>query len=183
MKNPGGVTSRSKLLSFVLRHDPDAAGLTLEPGGWVEIDALLAGLQAMGRPMTRDMLELVVTSNDKKRFSISEDGLRIRAAQGHSVPVDMEYAAVSPPEKLYHGTASRFQWQILEEGLKPMSRRFVHLSSDMKTARDVGKRHGKPVIFEVASGDMEREGIEFHRAENGVWLTRDVQPDFLRLLE
>jgi len=183
MKNSGSTTERSKLLSYVLRHKPDAAGLTLTNGGWVAIEDLLTGLEQMGRPMTREMLEHVVHTNDKKRFEISSDDILIRAVQGHSTEVKMEYRSVSPPEILYHGTASRFQQDILEEGLKPMSRQYVHLSADAKTAIDVGKRHGRPVVFQVSSGKMQENGIEFYRAENGVWLTETVSPEFLTLID
>lgn len=181
MENQKSNTAGSKLLSFVLRHDPAAAGITLAPGGWVDVETLLEGLSSMGHPMTRTALEHIVDTDEKKRFTFSDDRTRIRAAQGHSVTVEMEYIAAAPPEFLYHGTASKYQSTIEDEGLKPMSRQFVHLSMDTETARNVGKRHGKPIIFEVATGDMHAAGHEFYQADNGVWLAASVPPEFLRL--
>lgn len=175
--------SISKLMSLVLRHDPAKADLTLKPGGWVKVDELLNGLSKLGRTIDRKTLDAIVETNDKKRFTFSEDGNSIRAAQGHSARVDMEYAPSVPPAILYHGTSKRNQAKILDEGLKPMSRQYVHLSADTQTARTVGTRHGKPVIFEVATAEMHAKGIEFYQAENGVWLTASVTPEYLKLLD
>ena len=141
------IKQRSKLLSLILRHKPERAGLRLGEGGWVEIDDLLAGLFAMNKRMTRDQLLEVVETNDKKRFTISEDGKRIRAAQGHTVNVDLKLKPVTPPDVLYHGTATRFLGSIQKEGLKPMNRDHVHLSADLETAIKVGMRHGKIVML------------------------------------
>ena len=140
---------KSKLLSLILRHDPAKAGLTLDASGWVLIDDLLSGLDRIKRPISRELLEKVVKDNDKKRFTISDDGLRIRAAQGHSVSVSLGLEAVVPPDELYHGTATRFLDAILSSGLKPMSRQHVHLSADIVTATKVGQRHGKVAILNI----------------------------------
>lgn len=174
-------TRHSKFLSLVLRHKPQEIGLSLAPGGWVGVDDLLRAMTQAGRPLTRSQLEDVVRTNDKKRFSFSEDGQRIRAAQGHSVEVDMQLRPATPPEQLYHGTASRFLGTILEEGLKPMARQHVHLSLDYQTAHKVGSRHGKPVILIVKAGEMKQDGHSFFRADNGVWLAEAVAPEYLEL--
>lgn len=170
---------KSKLLSLILRHDPAKAGLTLDQGGWVIIDDLLAGLAHINRPISRETLDAIVAENDKKRFSISNDGTRIRAAQGHSVSIDMAFDPVTPPDVLYHGTASRFLNTIQAEGLKPMSRQYVHLSANIETARKVGQRHGKPVILGVNARAMHEAGHAFYKADNGVWLTDLIPPNWL----
>lgn len=172
-------TAHSKLLSLILRHDPGKAGLTLGPGGWVAIEHLLAGLTQLGKPMTRAELDQLVTRNDKKRFTISEDGTQIRAAQGHSVPIALDLKPVTPPDLLYHGTATRFLPAIQDAGLKPMSRRHVHLSPDTQTATKVGARHGTPVILRVPAARMAADGFDFFQADNGVWLTAQVPPTYL----
>jgi putative RNA 2'-phosphotransferase len=171
----------SKFLSFVLRHKPDAIGLVLDPQGWVGIDDLIAKADAAGTRFSRDDLRRVVETNDKKRFSISDDGLRIRAAQGHSVSVELGLAPREPPRVLYHGTATRFVASILSEGLKPQSRQHVHLSLDEATAQRVGQRHGKPAILLIDALGMHSEGMRFYVADNGVWLTDHVPPRFLKL--
>ncbi len=170
------MSRTARFLSLVLRHAPDRIGLTFGSGGWIATDALLAALRRHGRPTTRDELEAIVASDDKGRFSFSEDGRRIRAAQGHSADVDLGLQAVEPPEILYHGTASRSLDAIFETGLKPMSRRHVHLSVDVPTAVKVGTRHGRPVVLEVAAGALHRAGSRFLRADNGVWLVDAVPP-------
>ncbi|MGY3137821.1 putative RNA 2'-phosphotransferase [Bradyrhizobium sp. USDA 4501] len=175
---PVGPIQLSKFLSFVLRHKPGEIGLTLSSGGWANIDELIAKANAAGTKFGRADLLDVVADSDKKRFSISPDGLSIRAAQGHSVTVELGLAPQEPPSLLYHGTATRFVEAILSEGLKPQGRQQVHLSFDEATALRVGQRHGKPQIFKVDAGGMHGKGFKFYRADNGVWLTDHVPPEF-----
>ena len=169
----------SKFLSLVLRHKPDSIGLALDPQGWVGIDELIEKSNAAGTRFSRDDLRHVVETSDKKRFSVSVDGLRIRAAQGHSVAVELGLPPREPPLTLYHGTATRFVEAILSEGLKPQSRQQVHLSIDLATAQRVGQRHGKPFIFKVDALRMHQQGFNFYLADNGVWLVDQVPPEFL----
>jgi putative RNA 2'-phosphotransferase len=170
----------SKLLSFVLRHKPQAMGLTLDAEGWVAVDELLAAAACHGKSLTRQQLEEVVATNDKKRFSFSPDGHRIRANQGHSVEVDLGLVAIEPPELLYHGTVERFLDSIRAKGLLRGKRHHVHLSADRETASRVGQRRGRPVVLVVEAGQMHREGKAFFRSENGVWLTEAVPGEYLR---
>ncbi|MDH6226108.1 RNA 2'-phosphotransferase [Streptomyces sp. MJP52] len=171
----------SKYLSRHLRHQPDRIGITLDPGGWVEIDALLAAAAAHGFPIGRDELDHAVAANDKRRFAV--EGTRIRASQGHTVEVDLGLEPAAPPPFLYHGTVARNLDPIRAEGLRPMSRHDVHLSADRETATRVGARRGRPVVLTVDSGAMHRDGHVFHRSANGVWLTRAVPPEYLRFQE
>jgi putative RNA 2'-phosphotransferase len=168
----------SKFLSLVLRHEPGKIGLELDPQGWVSIEELLS--KAVGHlPLTAELLHQVVRASDKQRFAISEDGTRIRANQGHSVPVELGLAAQVPPEQLYHGTATRFLDSIRRQGLLRGKRHHVHLSADTETAVKVGVRHGQPVVLIVQAGDMHRAGHAFFRSDNGVWLVEHVPPSFL----
>jgi putative RNA 2'-phosphotransferase len=171
----------SKFLSYVLRHKPDAIGLMLDEQGWAGIDDLLAKADAAGTRFGHDDLLHIVETSDKKRFTVSADGARIRAAQGHSVLVELGLSPQEPPAVLYHGTATRFVESILLEGLKPKQRQQVHLSLDEGTAHRVGQRHGKPVIFKVDALRMCAAGFNFYLADNGVWLTDRVPPEFLTL--
>ena len=168
---------------MILRHEPSKAGLSLGIGGWVRIETLLQGLNDINRGISQELLIRVVTENDKKRFSISEDGLLIRAAQGHSVDVDLKLQPKTPPALLYHGTARRFLNQIMTEGLKPMTRQHVHLSSDIKTAKKVGQRHGKVVVLSVNTKLLHNNGQSFFQADNGVWLTNVISKEWLKLLD
>lgn len=171
----------SKFLSYVLRHKPGAIGLTLDDQGWASIDELIDKANQSGEvtSLDRDLIQTVVETNDKKRFVISNDGQRIRAAQGHSIDVDLQLKPVEPPEFLYHGTATRFLDSILKEGLKPQQRQYVHLSKDIETATKVGQRYGKPVVLTIKSLLMYEQGFKFHLAENGVWLTERIPIDFI----
>ena len=171
----------SKFLSFVLRHKPDSISISLDSQGWVLIDELIAKSDASGTRFTREDLLHVVETSDKKRFSLSSDARMIRAAQGHSVAVDLGITPKEPPEILYHGTATRFVASIRAEGLKPGSRQQVHLSADEATAQRVGQRHGKPAVFKIEALNMHRQGFKFFLAENGVWLIDHVPPNFLIL--
>ncbi|WET77530.1 RNA 2'-phosphotransferase [Amycolatopsis sp. QT-25] len=172
----------SKRLSRHLRHAPGDIGIALGPGGWVEVDTLLAALRRHGLHLTRAELDEVVEGNDKRRFAFDDDGLRIRASQGHSVAVDLALPAATPPDVLYHGTVARFLDAIRDEGLKPMNRHAVHLSATVETARTVGGRRGVPVVLLVDTRGMAAAGYEFQVSANGVWLTAAVPPEFLRRL-
>ena len=170
--------STSKFLSLVLRHKPGLIGLTLDSEGWAGIDALIH-LSQSRIPLTRDLIDRAVAENGKQRFAISEDGLRIRARQGHSIDVDLQLQSLPPPERLYHGTATRFVDAIRREGLRKRSRQHVHLSANADTATHVGSRHGKPVVLIVHAGDMAAAGHAFFLSENGVWLTDAVPAAFI----
>ncbi|KAB7768799.1 RNA 2'-phosphotransferase [Xanthomonas maliensis] len=173
-------TDTSKFLSYVLRHAPESIGLQLDRDGWADVVALCAGAQAAGKPLDAGLIRAVVTSSDKQRFALSADGLRIRAVQGHSTPtVALQHVAVTPPELLYHGTATRFLPAILREGLRPGQRHHVHLSADPQTALSVGARYGTPVLLQVQAGRMHAQGLPFFQADNGVWLVAAVPATFL----
>jgi putative RNA 2'-phosphotransferase len=173
------IVQLSKFLSLVLRHQPDVIGLTLDEQGWASVDELLAKTQAHGRPLSRPLLERIVAENDKKRFAFSEDGQRIRASQGHSIEVDLALQPTPPPDRLYHGTATRFVESIRTQGLLPGSRQHVHLSRDEATAVKVGQRHGKPAILIVRAAEMAAAGHRFFISDNGVWLTDRVPTEFI----
>ena len=173
------TNSKSRRLSYILRHAPEDVGITLGDGGWVLIDDLLSGMNGKGWSIDRAELEAVVKTDDKKRFTISEDGLRIRAAQGHSVKIKSDLKAIEPPKRLFHGTAKRFLDTVMREGLRPMSRQHVHLSLDVATAESVGQRHGSAIVLQVDAPKMVAAGYEFFRADNGVWLTQLVPKEFL----
>jgi len=170
----------SKFLSYVLRHRPEEIGLELDSEGWSDIDALIAAAAPHDRRLDRALIEEVVANNDKKRFAISSDGLRIRAVQGHSTAtVQISHQALAPPPVLYHGTASRFVAAILREGLRAGARHHVHLSQEYTTAVAVGTRHGVPVVLSVDAAAMDAAGLSFFLADNGVWLMDAVPPRYL----
>lgn len=172
----------SKFLSLVLRHKPEAAGISLDAHGWAQVGELLVGIQGAGRQMDMAVLEEIVATDEKQRYSFNQDKTKIRANQGHSLSVDLGFREQEPPEFLYHGTASRFVGAILAEGLKPMGRQYVHLSKDAETAVKVGERHGKPAVLLVHSRTMRQAGIPFYLSENGVWLTEKVLAEYLELI-
>ncbi|QDU75653.1 RNA 2'-phosphotransferase [Bremerella volcania] len=165
----------SKRMSYILRHQPDSVGLTLSPGGWVAVEDLLAALK-----ISREQLNEVVVTNDKQRFEYSEDASQIRARQGHSTLVDLQYEAATPPNLLFRGTATRFLHSIFEKGLIKGNRHHVHLSIDRETMIAVGSRHGKPVVLEVNAKQMVNDGSQFYVTGNHVWLTDHVPPQYLR---
>jgi len=170
---------QSKFLSLVLRHQPEAIGLTLSSDGWADINELITKSNRHGFAFSVESIADIVATSDKQRFKLSEDKKKIRANQGHSIHVDVGLAKKAPPEILFHGTATRFLESIKNQGLIPGSRQYVHLSIDKETAIKVGKRHGSPVVFEIKSGKMQEEGFEFFVSENNVWLTKHVPPDFI----
>lgn len=175
------LTSISRWISLILRHRPEAAGITLDEHGWADTDALIRGIQKTKDPgFSGELLDEIVRTDEKNRYSYNEDHTKIRANQGHSIPVDVELERADPPEILWHGTGEKYSDSIEKNGLIPKSRLYVHLSRDMETAEAVGKRHGNPVIYQVDSGRMAREGYAFFRSVNGVWLTEAVPAKYLR---
>ncbi|TWT68826.1 RNA 2'-phosphotransferase [Crateriforma conspicua] len=180
MKSNDKLVSTSKFLSLVLRHRPEVIGSKLDPEGWLCIDELIAQANAHGKAITLELLHEVVATNDKRRFALSEDGLRIRASQGHSVSgVELNLEETTPPEVLYHGTVAAFLDSIRATGLRKRSRHHVHLSPDEETATKVGSRRGKPIILRVAAETMHRDGHQFCLSANGVWLVDAVPPTYL----
>ena len=172
----------SVFISLVLRHKPEAAGITLDEHGWANVEELLRGINETGRKINMEILENIVATDNKQRYSFNEDKTLIRANQGHSIPVDVGLKEQNPPEILYHGTATRFLNSILNDGLKPMSRLYVHLSRDIETAWKVGKRHGDPVILKINSRDMYKDGYKFYLSENGVWLIEKVDAKYFEVM-
>lgn len=173
------LTTISKFMSLVLRHQPGHIGLSLDEAGWAGIDDLIARAGAAGRAITRHQLNEVVATSDKRRFALSEDGQRIRANQGHSIDVDLGLEPLAPPAFLFHGTAARFVDSILGTGLERRSRHHVHLTEDVVIGEAVGRRYGKPVILRIAAGEMAAQGHVFYRSANNVWLAETVPPQFI----
>ena len=168
----------SKYMSLILRHKPDAIGITLDEHGWANVDELIAGI-ARDNEFNMEILEEIVRTDEKQRYSFNEDKTLIRANQGHSIPVDVELEEKEPPEILYHGTGEKYVSSIDAQGLIPKSRLYVHLSKDEETAVKVGSRHGKPVIYIVKAKQMYEDGYKFYISANGVWLTKEVPVKYL----
>jgi putative RNA 2'-phosphotransferase len=175
MKDP--IVHKSKHLSLVLRHKPESVGLTLDSAGWVLVAALLPAMK-----WSMEDLERVVSDNNKKRFEFNEDKTQIRASQGHSVEVDLEYEEKEPPKTLYHGTSKDILEVLFRDGLKKMQRHHVHMSPDVATAFIVARRRPNPVVLEIWAHHMFLDGHKFYLSTNGVWLTEAVRPIFLHLM-
>ena len=165
-------------MSLILRHKPEAIGISLDEHGWANVDELIAGI-AKTQDFNMDILEEIVRDDEKQRYSFNEDKTLIRANQGHSISVDVELDVVEPPAELWHGTGEKYVASIDEQGLIPKSRLYVHLSKDKDTAVKVGKRHGDPVLYIVKAGEMYRDGYQFYLSKNGVWLTKQVPVKYL----
>lgn len=174
-------TKVSKVMSLVLRHQPESIGVRIDGEGWCNIEELIIGINKKGYKINRDDIERIVKEDNKQRYSFNEDKSKIRANQGHSIPVDLGLKEVKPPDVLYHGTAEHVLAKILASGIKKQSRQYVHLSKDEETALVVGKRHGKPVILKIDSKMMYEDGIMFFISENGIWLTDFVDKKYITL--
>ena len=168
-----------RFLSFILRHSPQTINIKLDKNGWTDVNELIKGINENGKKINFEMLNEIVETNDKKRYEFNENFTKIRACQGHSLDVDLELKSVMPPKFLYHGTAERFLPKIKSEGIKKISRQYVHLSETYETAYNVGKRHGKPFIIKVLAEKMYKDGIKFFISKNGVWLTDDIEVKYL----
>lgn len=173
------LVETSRFISLILRHKPETIGITLDEHGWANVDELIKGVNKT-HPLTMELLEEIVSTDDKKRYSFNEDRTLIRANQGHSIPVDVELKETVPPTVLYHGTGEKYVASIDSTGLIPKSRLYVHLSADYETAIKVGSRHGKAVVYTVDTASMIADGYVFYISENGVWLTKTVPVKYLK---
>ena len=169
----------SKLLSLVLRHQPETIGIALDPEGWVKVDDLLAALRAHKNSVTKQDIDEIIETNSKQRFAFDTGHTRIRANQGHSVDVDLKLKPVMPPQILYHGTGIQNVELIRTDGLQKMNRQHVHLSDNRATAANVATRKGKPIVLTINSGEMQEAGFAFYQSENGVWLTNEVPAGYI----
>ena len=176
------VVTTSKFLSLVLRHKPQVIGLDLDSNGWANVVDLIRKASQAKHTLSLELLQYVVQTNDKKRFSFNDDGTQIRANQGHSVDVDLGLTAIDPPPILFHGTAERFISSILATGLQKRQRHHVHLSENKDTAIQVGRRYGVPVLLAVDARQMAQDGVPFYQADNQVWLTDEVPSRYLTIV-
>lgn len=178
------LESISKFMSLVLRHHPEKIGISLDEHGWANVEEMIEGINQNSKHMVnKDIVELIVRTDSKQRYSFNDDKTLIRANQGHSVHVDVELEEKTPPDILWHGTGKRFVDSIDQNGLVPKSRLYVHLSPDVETAEKVGKRHGIPVVYKVYSGKMKEDGYVFYQSVNKVWLVKEVPAKYLEKVE
>lgn len=176
------LTNISRYISLILRHKPETIHITLDEHGWADVKQLIEGINQT-YPFNMEQLEEIVKTDQKQRYSFNKDKTKIRANQGHSVPVDVELEKVIPPDYLWHGTGQKYVSSIEKQGLLSKSRLYVHLSGDKQTALTVGKRHGKPVIYQIDSKKMAEDGYIFYRSVNGVWLTKQVPIGYLERIK
>lgn len=173
----------SKFISLILRHKPETIGIALDEHGWANVQELIDGVNRTGQHwLDMETLEDIVRTDEKQRYSFNEDRTLIRANQGHSIQVDVELEEKIPPDVLWHGTGEKYVESIDERGLIPKGRLYVHLSSDTETAKKVGSRHGRPVIYRIDCRRMVEEGYKFYISANGVWLTKAVPAKYLEKL-
>ncbi len=176
-------TKLSKFLSLVLRHKPEEIGIELDSNGWTDVKSLIEKMNSYGKHIDIETLEVILETNNKKRFSFNKNKSLIRANQGHSLEIDLGYKTKTPPNRLFHGIGAKYVDSICKTGIKKKNRHHIHLSKDLETALLVGQRHGKPVIFEILTEEMTNEGFKFYESENGVWLTDEVPVRFIRKVE
>jgi putative RNA 2'-phosphotransferase len=178
--NMGNDTAMSKFISLILRHKPETIGISLNEHGWADVNELISGIRTSGRSIDMETLERIVAENNKQRFNFNADRTKIRANQGHSIPVGIELPESNPPDVLYHGTASGFLDSIREKGILKQNRQYVHLSSDIQTALAVGKRHGKPIVLTIDAKKMKEDGYIFYFSVNKVWLCGDIPWKYIK---
>lgn len=177
------TTNISRYIALLLRHHPEKAGLCLDEHGWVEVEALIQGVRRRYPEFNRAVLDEIVARDSKQRYAYNQDKTCIRANQGHSIPVDVELKQALPPTILYHGTGEKYVESIQKVGLIPKSRLYVHLSTDIQTAIQVGKRHGQPVVYQIDTQQMVHDGFIFYISANHIWLTKAVPVQYLKFIE
>ena len=167
----------SKFISLILRHKPETIGINLDEHGYANVDELIKGVN-----IDFETLEKIVNEDEKGRYSFNEDKTKIRANQGHSINVDVELEAKTPPDILYHGTATKYEDSIDSEGLISKTRLYVHMTDDLEVAKKTGVRHGKLLVYQIDAKKMHDDGILFYKSVNDVWLTKSVENKYLKKL-
>lgn len=167
----------SKYISLILRHKPETIGITLDEHGYANVNDLLNGLN-----INFQILEEIVKTDNKNRYSFNDDKTKIRANQGHSINVDVELIEKKPPDILYHGTATKYVSDINKYGLLPKSRLYVHLTDSIEVAKATGVRHGELVIYEINAKKMYEKDIKFYLSVNNVWLTKRVENEYIKII-
>jgi putative RNA 2'-phosphotransferase len=170
----------SKFLAYLLRHHPDAIGLRVNAHGWAEVDELIGKARREGRSLNRSLIKKVIYESSKNRFDLSSDGQKIRANYGHSIAVNLDYHPVAPPDQLFRRTAIGNVESIRQQGIHAGSRQYVHLSEDKQNAREVGRRHGQPIILSVQDKRMYNNGYDFYPTPAAIWLTSHVPSDYIQ---
>lgn len=169
----------SVFISLILRHKPEAVNIKLDESGYAKVDELIKGINDTGRKIDFETLKKIVKEDKKGRYSFNHSLTLIRANQGHSVNVKVPLTEIHPPELLYHGTATKSVDSILKNGLNPMSRLHIHLSKDVETALQVGRRHGKPVLLKIDAETMWMDGHKFYLSENEVFLAYHIPSKYI----
>ena len=174
------IEKHSKLMSYILRHKPERFNIDLDKEGYASIDQLVTNTAGDEQALTKNLIEQIVATDSKGRYQISEDGMKVRAVQGHSTnAVDIGHERKTPPARLFHGTCEKVLPSVRKTGIQPMNRHYVHLSDRIQTALEVGKRHGDPVVLVIDCMAMAKAGYKFLLAPNGVWLVDEVKPEFI----
>lgn len=172
----------SVFISLILRHKPEVIGLTLDDEGYLEVNKLIEKINESGREIDLKILNEIVVTDNKKRYSFNEDKTKIRANQGHSIPVNLSLKKAVPKGPLYHGSSEKSKELIAQLGLIKGSRNYVHLSENLETAIQVGSRRGKPIVYQIDYNKMLEDNFELWISENNVWLSNDIPPKYLTLL-
>lgn len=172
------LKNKSKFLSLILRHKPEDHGITLDKEGWAPVDDLIQKCH-----FSLDELKKIVITDNKERYTFNSDFTKIRANQGHSIPVDLKLDTITPPPFLYHGTVAQSIEAIKKNGLAKMKRQYVHLSADEKTAAKVARRRGRPIIIQIKARTMMMDGYKFYVSKNGVYLTDCVPSKYFSSID
>ena len=166
----------SKYLSYLLRHHPDEVGCDMDEFGWVDVNTLISNTK-----FTLEYLKEIV--QEDTRYGFSDDGTKIRAFHGHSYREIVYEEDKNPPNELYHGTSLENYEKILNSGMiKCMNRAEVHLSSNEQKAKEVGSRHGKPIVLVIDCIAMKNDGFVFHKSEDDVYLTSNIDVKYIKKL-
>ena len=172
-------TKQSKYISLLLRHKPEAGNLTLDQHGWCDVRALIKAVKDQFKGFSLADLEDIVTTDEKQRYAFNDTKTKIRANQGHSINVDVEFKELIPTTNLYHGTATRYLDSIMRDGLTPQSRQWVHLTDKLDEAILTGSRHGTPVVLVIDVAKMIEDGYKFYISANNRYMIKHVPAKYI----
>ena len=174
----------SKTIAYALRHNPLEFNLVLDSDGFADVFILINSLKKDSRfkDVSLDDIKRVVINDSKGRYLLLDN--KIKAFSGHSVKENINQVEIIPPSILYHGTSPLSVFSIMNKGLLPMERQYVHLSSDIDTAYSVGlRKHDNPVILVIDTIKAREFGVKFYVTNNNSYLASSIPSLFIKELE
>ena len=182
LMNDRELESINRFISGLLRHFPAKFGLGMDEHGWVRLSDLEDTIRKHGRRswLNEEHLRAIVAVDEKGRYQIDENNGTIRATYAHTVDIDLSDLPDADIDTLYYPVSEEELDIVLEHGISPMDRKFVHLSATLEQAKTAGKvRTPNPIILSINARGAVESGCMIKKASNVIYISDYVGKDFI----